>query len=137
MKSAVKAGILYFVVIFAAAFVLGYIRTRLIAPNWGVWAGLAIELPVILALAWVVCRWLVRKLRVPATTPARLTMGVLALALLLVAEALVAVIGLDQSLAQHLTEYQQPKGMIGLAAQLLFAAMPWLRLKYVFARRVA
>jgi hypothetical protein len=135
MKPAIKAGILYFLFILAATFVLGFIRLRLIVPAGGEWVGLAIELPVTLALVWVISRWLVRKLRVPAESAPRLAMGGLALALLLATRALVSAIALGQSLAEHLANYEQPHTMIGLAAQLLFALMPWLRMHYTRTQR--
>jgi len=50
MKTAVKAGLLYFLLIFIAGFILGIIRTKLLVPNFGALAGLLIELPVILLL---------------------------------------------------------------------------------------
>jgi hypothetical protein len=135
MKAAIKAGIFYFILVFAAAFVLGAIRIRLLVPNLGEIAGLAIELPVILFWAWIVCGWLIRRLRVPAQTPVRIVMGALAFALLIAAETLVAVIGLKETVTQHFAAYSHPTMLIGLAAQVAFAAMPWLRLKFVLPRR--
>jgi hypothetical protein len=135
MKTAIKAGTFYFVLIFAAAFVLGSIRIRLIVPYGGTWAGLAFELPAILTLAWLACRWLVRGFRVPATVPARLAMGGWALALLLAVQTSVAAIGLGQSPGELLAGYQEPNMMIGLAVQLLFAAMPCLRMQIMLAQR--
>lgn len=135
MKSAIKAGLCYFLLVFAAAFVLGAVRTRLIEPNLGQMAGVAVELPVILAWCWIVCGWLVRGFRVPTRATARLTMGLLAFVLILVADAAIATIGLQRSLAQHLADYARPPLLLGLAAQLVFAAMPWLRSKIVKPRR--
>ncbi len=133
-QSAVKAGIFYFVLMFALGFLLGIIRIRLLNPNFGAVAGLAIELPIILMLAWVICGWLVRSFRVPTQKQARLVMGAIAFVLLIVAEFAVAWLGLKQSPLQHLAEYSAPSALIGLAAQILFAAMPLLRLKFIQPR---
>jgi hypothetical protein len=130
-QAAVRAGIFYFVLVFALGFVLGLIRIRLFNPNFGAAIGLAIELPIILVLAWIACGWLVRSFRVPTQKQPRLTMGAIAFVLLIVAEFAVAFFGLYQSPLQHLAEYRQPTALIGLAAQILFAAMPLLRLKFI------
>ncbi|MEO8559047.1 MAG: hypothetical protein ABI439_08285 [Rhodospirillales bacterium] len=135
MKAAIKAGIFYFILVFAAAFVLGAIRIRLIVPNLGEIVGLLVELPVILVWAWLVCGWLVRRARVPARSPIRIFMGVLALILLIVAETLIGILGLRETVLEHFAAYSHPVMLIGLAAQIAFAAMPWLRMKYVLPRR--
>jgi hypothetical protein len=134
MKLAVRAGLFYFILVFAAAFVLGAVRVRLINPNFGEAVGLAIELPVILIWAWVACRWLVRRMRVSTATAPRLVMGAVALLLVLVAETLVGVLGMDQTLHQHFAAYGDVPTLLGLAAQICFAAMPWLRAKIVTPR---
>jgi len=131
----IKAGIFYFILVFAAAFVLGAVRIRIIVPNLGEIAGLLIELPVILAWAWIVCGWLIRQFRVPTQAQPRFVMGGLAFVLLIVAETLVGVIGLRESILEHFAAYGKVPMLIGLAAQLAFAAMPWLRLKFVLPRR--
>jgi hypothetical protein len=132
--TALQAGMIYFLLVFAAGSVLGIIRVTLIVPNFGALAGLLIELPLILLLSWLACRLVVRKLRVPADIQPRLIMGGLALALMLLAEAAVATIGLDQPLSEHIAQYGTVLGLIGLAGQLLFAAMPLLRIQVTRAR---
>ncbi len=129
MKVAIKAGAFYFLLVFAAAFALGAVRTRLIEPNLGEFAGVAIELPIILAWCWIVCGWLVRRFRVPSRAAERVTMGIIAFVLIIAADTAIATIGLQRSLAQHFANYARPPLMLGLAAQVLFAAMPWMRSK--------
>ena len=137
MKTAVKAGLLYFLLIFIAGFILGIIRTKLLVPNFGALAGLLIELPVILLLSWLACRLVIRKLRVAADIQPRLVMGGLALVLMLISEAAVATIGLEQKLIDHIAQYGTMRGLIGLAAQLIFALMPLLRMTVTRARLAA
>jgi hypothetical protein len=131
---AAKAGVIYFLLIFAAGFLLGVIRIKLVIPNFGALAGLLIELPLILTLSWLACRLVIRKLRVPADIQPRLVMGAVALALMLLSETAVAIIGLDQRLGAHIDQYGTVNGLIGLAALLLFAAMPLLRITVTRAR---
>ncbi len=136
LNAAIKGGILYFIVVFAAAFVLGAVRTRLIAPNFGAIVGVVIELPLILIWAWIACGWAVRKLHVPARPQPRLVMGGIALVLVLVAETVVAV-ALHQSLERHFADYQSIDTLIGLAAQICFALMPLMRMKLFHQREAA
>ena len=86
MRRAAWAGCLYFVIGFLAGFMLGVLRVLVLAPRLGTTGAVLIELPVILLIAWVACRSLTTRLRVPPEPGARLIMGALAFALLLVAE---------------------------------------------------
>ncbi|OLE06116.1 MAG: hypothetical protein AUI36_42355 [Cyanobacteria bacterium 13_1_40CM_2_61_4] len=80
-----KAG-LYFALVFAAGFVLGTIRTLWVVPRLGTRMAELMETPIMLVITILAARWTVRRLAVPATPPARLGMGFVALGLLLVAE---------------------------------------------------
>jgi hypothetical protein len=55
-------------------------------------------------------------------------MGGVALALLLVVETGLAMVLTGQSLMQQLAAYGQPDKIVGLAGQLVFAALPTLLL---------
>jgi hypothetical protein len=59
--------------------------------------------------------------------PARLAVGVLAFALVMVAELALAVLLFGQSPAQHVAAYRHFAGVAGLAAQLAYALFPALR----------
>jgi hypothetical protein len=122
---AARAGLLYFLVAFAAGFALGTARVLLVAPALGETAAVLLELPVMLAIAWVACRRLAAP--VPATAAARLTMGVVALALLAGAETLLG-IGLGRPLAAQLAALGTPPGALGLAGQVAFGLLPTVQL---------
>ena len=81
-----KAGSLYFALVFAAGFVLGTIRTLWVVPRVGVRKSELMETPIMLVVTIVVARWVVIRLAVPPTPSVRLGMGCIALILLLVAE---------------------------------------------------
>ncbi len=129
MHSGLKAGFVYFAVVFAAGFVLGTVRVLLLTPMLGKTGAVLTELPVILVISWLVCRWLVAKGPVPATLPARLAMGIVAFALLMAAEAGLAIFVFGQDVTGYLRSYQTMHAMLGLAGQLAFALFPLVQLR--------
>jgi hypothetical protein len=78
-----KAGILYFMLLFGTGFVLGTVRTLWVVPRLGTRMAELLETPIMLVVAIAAARWIVHRLAVPS---ARLVMGGIALVLLLVAE---------------------------------------------------
>ena len=81
-----KAGVLYFVLVFAVGLVLGTIRTVWLVPRVGARAAELMETPIMLIVTIITARWLVARLAVPSMPSARLGMGCIALILMLVAE---------------------------------------------------
>src|SRR5512139_3302975 len=86
MMRVAGAGIVYFLLVFGAGFVLGPIRVLWVVPRLGERAAELLEAPIMLTVIVGAARWVVRTLAVPPAIPARLGMGLLALALLLIAE---------------------------------------------------
>ena len=54
MKAALVAGAAYFAVLFGAGTAFGLARVLFVSPHLGVLGGVLVELPTMLALAWVV-----------------------------------------------------------------------------------
>jgi hypothetical protein len=81
-----KAGALYFAVVFGAGFVLGPIRILWAVPRFGTRTAELMETPIMFVATLVAARWIVRRLALPYTLSSRLGMGFLAFGLLLVAE---------------------------------------------------
>ncbi|MDZ4867418.1 MAG: hypothetical protein SGI91_08870 [Alphaproteobacteria bacterium] len=131
MAVALKAGVLYFAIVFAAGFALGALRVMVIAPRLGETGAVLLELPVMLTLSWFVCAWLVRLQGVSAAAVPRIVMGAAAFVLLMAAEAGVSVFAFGRSPAEHFEAYRAATAQIGLAAQVAFLAFPllqaWLR----------
>jgi hypothetical protein len=86
MKETLKAGVLYFVLVFAVGFVLGTIRTLWAVPRFGVRAAELTEAPIMLGVSILAARWAVRHVGIPPLWPRRLALGCIALALMLLVE---------------------------------------------------
>jgi uncharacterized membrane protein YhdT len=129
MASAIKVGILYFAIVFAAGFLLGTFRVFVLLPLIGELAAVALELPIILIISWLVCRRLINRFSVPATASQRLAIGALAFCLLMLAEVGLSVLVFDRSGAEYLAHLQTAPGLLGLAGQIAFALLPLARLK--------
>lgn len=121
--AALTAGIIYFTSIFAVGFVLGTLRTLWIAPAVGNLWGVLIELPIILSASWLTCGWLLRCFSITGL-PRRLTMGLFAFLLLMVVEAMLAVLVFGNSLSGYAAGWASPAGALGLLGQICFAGMP-------------
>ena len=122
MGRIIPAAALYSGLVFAAGFILGAARTLLVAPLAGDVVAVSLELPVMLAVSWRVCGWVMRRRRIEASLPRGL-MGALAFALLMLAEAGLA-LAMGRTLHEHLANYLTVAGIIGLVGQLGFAAIP-------------
>lgn len=129
MTSALKAGFGYFAAVFMAGFLLGVARTLLIAPRTGDLAAVALELPLILAVSWVACGWAIRRHDVASESAARLVMGLTSFILLMAAELAVSTLIAGRSLDQHLALYRTAPVLLGLCGQLVYAALPLIRLR--------
>ena len=120
-----SAALVYFAVVFAAAFVLGTLRVTLIAPQVGALAAVALEVPVVLGLSWVVAAHVLR--RWPSGWRHRIAIGTIAFGFLMVAELALGMFVFGQTTGQFLAAIATPPGALGLAGQLGFAAIPALR----------
>jgi hypothetical protein len=129
MGAALKAGLFYFLLVFAAGFVLGTLRVMLVEPRFGAAGAVAVELPIMLTLSWITCRALLRRFAVPGAAGARLAMGGTALGLLLLAETAVGVLLLGRDLSGQIGSYRATSAQLGLAAQVVFAALPLVMLR--------
>jgi ABC-type uncharacterized transport system permease subunit len=121
----VKAGLVYFAIVYAAGFGLGTLRVLVVAPALGAFAAVLVELPIMLAVSWITCGLVLKRLAVPKD--ARLTMAATALVLLLLAEISTGVFAFGQTPADAIARMLAADNRLGLLGQLLFAAFPLLR----------
>ncbi|WP_137178731.1 hypothetical protein [Roseomonas sp. AR75] len=125
MAGAAAAGALYFAVLFGLGFLLGPFRILVLEPRIGAVGAILVEAVPMLGAMIVVAPWAARMLDVPPTPAARLTMGIVALLLLVAAEsALDALLGGRAFWAQRV---RTPDGRIGLTLMAAFALMPLVR----------
>jgi hypothetical protein len=115
-----------FCAVFTAAFALGVVRVLYVAPQTGPLAAVALEVPVILALSWVVAGQVLRRWRISGAT-ACLWLGGLAFACLMAAETALAVTVFGSTVQATLRTMATWPGALGLAGQIGFALIPALR----------
>jgi hypothetical protein len=125
MPPLVKAAGVYFSVVFAGAFLFGALRVAIITPLTGPLIAVAIELPLILCLSWMVAGWVAA--RWPLGRQASVVMGLLAFALLMLAELALATLLFGQNPDRFLGNMTTAPGALGLAGQIGFGLIPALR----------
>jgi hypothetical protein len=120
----IKAGLLYFALVFGVGFALGPIRILWLVPAVGVmWAEL-IEAPIMLAVILFAARWVVEQLAVPRIASARAGVGCFALVLLLAVE-FTFVLGLrGMSFADYVASRDPVSGTVYVLLLAVFAAAP-------------
>jgi hypothetical protein len=125
MREAFKAGAIYFALVFTIGFALGAARLLVVAPRVGEMTAVFLELPLMLAASWFACGYVLRR-RHLSQRHRRLVMGAVAFAMLMIAEAILSTL-MGGTLAAHFASYRTAPGLLGLAGQLAFAAMPLAR----------
>jgi hypothetical protein len=117
------AGATYFIIVFAAAFILGALRVSFVVPVVGaLWATLA-ELPFTLAASWVTCAWIVRRWFI-ASIRQSILMSFTAFVLLMSAEAIGSSLIFGVTLRDLIRSYGTAAGALGLAGQIAFGLFP-------------
>ena len=86
VKETLKAGVLYFSLVFAAGFVLGTVRTLWLVPRLGVRTAELMEAPIMFGISILAARWVVRHVGISPFWSRRLAMGGTALGLMLLVE---------------------------------------------------
>jgi hypothetical protein len=121
-----KAGVVYFAIVFGTGFVLGPIRILWAVPRFGPRMAELMEMPIMLAVVIVAARWTVRRLAVPALPARRLGMGSVALALLLAAEFTLALRLRGLSIPEYVASLDPVSGPVYAGTLGAFAVMPLL-----------
>ena len=121
-----KAGVLYFALVFGAGFVLGTVRTLWIVPRVGTRRAELMETPIMLVVTIVAARWIVLHFAVPSTPSSRLGMGCIALVLLLLAEFGFVLWLRGLSIRDYLATRDPVSGTVYYVMLAAFAVMPLL-----------
>jgi hypothetical protein len=126
-RRAVRAALLYCAILFGAGLMLGAIRTFCVAPLSGEFVAVTLEAPIMLAVAWAACGWVAKREELSEKFLDRLIMGGVSLAVLVAAEAAIAIFAERGALADYFLTSGQSGVLLGLLAQLAFALFPILR----------
>lgn len=119
---ALRLGLRYFAIVFAFAFAMGVARTLAIAPWIGPAAAVLLEVPIVLLVSWFAARRLLRDRHLSALQ--RAAMGAIAFALTMVSEMVLSALMRGQGVAGWAETIATPLGLVGLAGQAGFAAIP-------------
>jgi hypothetical protein len=121
-----KAGLQYFAMVFGAGFALGPIRILWLVPRTGTRTAELLETPVMIAVVIAAARFVVRRLNGPRTWHERLSIGMLALGLLMSAEIGVGVWLRGIGVSEYFFGRDPVSGAAHFIALGLFAVMPLL-----------
>jgi hypothetical protein len=127
MTQSIRAGLLYFVMVFSLGFLLGTVRVLVLIPRLGELVSTCIELPIILSAAWLASDWLITRLQVSSQWWTRLSMGLIAFGLLMAAELALSVWLVGNTVQEHFAAYGTLPHAIGLAGQAVFALIPLIQ----------
>lgn len=121
-----KAGVLYFALVFGTGFVLGTIRILWIVPSFGARTAELMETPVMLVVTMLAARWVARFLSLPPTAATRLGVGFVALGFLLGAEFTVVLWIRGLTIGEYLASRDPVAGTVYIVMLGAFAVMPLL-----------
>lgn len=124
VRQILKAGALYFALVFGAGFVLGPIRILWAVPRFGARMAELMETPIMLVVIIVAARWIAQRLALPPTISSRLGMGCVALALLLAAEFTLVLWLRGMSLSEYFASRDPVSGTIYYVMLGVFAIVP-------------
>jgi hypothetical protein len=111
---------------FGVGWILGPIRELWAMPRFGRLTGVLLEAVIMLIAMAVSSRWVIRRFSVRRTFGSTISMGLVALGILVPAELAGVVWVRGLSLPEYLASFATAPGLVSLLMFLLFAAMPTL-----------
>lgn len=121
-----KAGVLYFAIVFGTGFVLGPIRVLWLVPRFGTRMAELMEMPIMLVVMTFSAQWIVRRLAVPSAPLSRLGMGCVALLLVLFAEFTLVLWLRGLTITEYFATRDPVSGTVYYMMLGVFAIMPLL-----------
>ena len=121
-----RAGVFYFMLVFAAGFVLGPIRLAWLVPSVGERTAELMEMPLMLAVVIVAARWTLQRYAVAGLPSHRLAIGCVALGLLVRAEAVIVHFIRGLSIRRYLANRDPVAAAVYYLMLGVFAIMPIL-----------
>jgi hypothetical protein len=119
-----KAGVVYFALVFAAGFVLGTTRTLWAVPRLGVRTAELTEMPIMFGISVLAARWVVRHVQVSPLRSKRLAMGCIALGLMLAAEFTLGLWIRGMTIREYFAARDPVSGAVYFIALGAFAVIP-------------
>jgi len=121
-----RAGVLYFLAVFGAGFVLGPIRLFWAVPRFGPRIAELMEAPFMFIVTILAARWIARRLALPPVASIRVGMGSIALGLMLVAEFTLVFWLRGLTMGEYLATRDPVSGTVYYSLLVVFAIMPLL-----------
>ena len=125
----IEAAITYFALVFGLGFLLGSIRVPFIVPRFGTRKSELLEMPFMLVGILLAARFIVKQFALPDTILDYLSVGVLALSLVLIAELLLVVVLQGGTIRQYIDSRDPVSGSAYLILLLIFAIMPLITMQ--------
>ncbi len=122
----IVAAVLYFMIVFGVGFVLGPIRVLWLEPMIGVTAAALCEAPLLIAAMMVTAYWVPPKIGLSILTWSLVTMGLIALIILILADITVGTAIRGITWSEQLAYFATPAGLMYLSLLAAFALMPAL-----------
>lgn len=126
MRQVLKAGAIYFAVVFGAGFILGPIRILVLVPRVGERVAELIEIPIMLAVIVVAARWVTRRFGATHTRVDLLALGCVALGLLLACEFTVVLWLRGMTIPEYVASRDPVAGVVYAVTLAAYAVMPLL-----------
>ena len=125
-----KAGLIYFVLVFAVGWILGPIRELWVVPQFGSLTGTLLEAIIMLIAMIVSASWVIRRFNPPQTLGSTISMGLVAFGILVPAEIAGVLWVRGLSVQEYLASFVTAPGAISLVMFVLFAVIPTLVLLF-------
>lgn len=119
-----KAGLLYFALVFGAGFMFGAVRVLWVEPRFGTRMAELMETPFMLVVTVAAAKWIVGRLAVPSEPFSRLGMGFVALGFLLIAEFIFVLWLRGLSIIEYFATRDPVSGTVYFIMLGVFAVMP-------------
>lgn len=123
---ALKPGLVYFLLVFGTGFVLGTVRVLLVVPLVDHRTAELLEMPLMLLATVLAARWTIRRFPEPRTSSARLSIGGIALGLMLAGELAVGIELRGMTASEVILNRDPVAGTAYYVSLILFAIMPWI-----------
>lgn len=126
---ALTAGVMYAVGMFAMGFIMGGVRLFLLLPLFGELIAVAIELPIMLGLSWLLCGRAIQRQGLTRDIGPRVAMAITAFGTLILLDFMLGMLLFGSTAMELVARWGTPAGALGLAGQLVFGLFPLVRLR--------